>query len=287
MGPHFFKCGKQSKEVWISVWISLLFNGAALFQVRKVQRGLDSLPAVFISSMGPHFFKCGKTSPPFPKNSCGILFNGAALFQVRKAIIAPQPLKFGFVFNGAALFQVRKASELRFGFPFRLDSSMGPHFFKCGKPNRANDRRKNGILLQWGRTFSSAESRRRMQKKQQQAAVFNGAALFQVRKVWSGQTITCSADFSSMGPHFFKCGKSKPLWSAWTAWTALQWGRTFSSAESQGCIAPLQTLAQPLQWGRTFSSAESVRVPFSKPLARHGLQWGRTFSSAERCLLAR
>ena len=82
-----------------------------------------------------------------------------------------------------------------------------------------------------------------------------------------------------MGPHFFKCGKvltalqSKPI-------RVLQWGRTFSSAESGKTIYSRIEL-KPLQWGRTFSSAESFSNFFRiQPTLQ--LQWGRTFSSAER-----
>ena len=132
---------------------------------------------------------------------------------------------------------------------------MGPHFFKCGK-------RPHHIVIDMSK-FS-----------------FNGAALFQVRKA-----------------------THPPSPSSTTHW--LQWGRTFSSAESAPNSQRWLTGA-PLQWGRTFSSAESRRDisrPAQRPKASMGphffkcgkrprrlqinillvlLQWGRTFSSAER-----
>ena len=88
-------------------------------------------------------------------------------------------------FNGAALFQVRKvAEEVKEG-KKSLHASMGPHFFKCGKRPAAACTAAKKALLQWGRTFSSAESA--------------GA---------------CGCDLAeagaSMGPHFFKCGKWQP-----------------------------------------------------------------------------
>ena len=108
-------------------------------------------------------------------------------------------------FNGAALFQVRKAGQLKHS-------------------------AKNKTLLQWGRTFSSAES---------------PLTLLAFGFVFS-----------------------------------LQWGRTFSSAESGvGEIGKLYTDVR-LQWGRTFSSAESD-TDGGQEILLNELQWGRTFSSAE------
>ena len=159
------------------------FNGAALFQVRKAHQIPNSGWKPYPASMGPHFFKCGKGRRRSWRLPRGSRFNGAALFQVRKA-------------NGFARLIFRAAS-----------ASMGPHFFKCGKfivvsfaaANRG--RRFNGAalfqvrkvvqspavppvsaLLQWGRTFSSAERRNQTSIGIRPIRSFNGAALFQVRK---------------------------------------------------------------------------------------------------------
>ena len=60
----------------------------------------------------------------------------------------------------------------------------------------------------------------------------------------------------------------------------LQWGRTFSSAESYTTCRHISKISR-LQWGRTFSSAERFpRCSLSLSLSL-ALQWGRTFSSAE------
>ena len=59
---------------------------------------------------------------------------------------------------------------------------MGPHFFKCGKKAKEGKATQFADALQWGRTFSSAESAERMTSKK-------------------------GAERASMGPHFFKCGK--------------------------------------------------------------------------------
>ena len=83
---------------------------------------------------------------------------------------------------------------------------------------------------------------------------FNGAALFQVRK-GIAQSIGLSAP------------------------NELQWGRTFSSAESVSNHRRF-TRNPLLQWGRTFSSAESDAID-EAAIMDYTLQWGRTFSSAE------
>ena len=133
MGPHFFKCGKNSPALAGRSKLGR-FNGAALFQVRKNQQY--------------RFFPHGKPN-----------FNGAALFQVRKNRVMVRRSKTSLCFNGAALFQVRKKTK-------------------------GNIMREYTLSLQWGRTFSSAEKRG------------DRRHCFRIAK-------------ASMGPHFFKCGKTK------------------------------------------------------------------------------
>ena len=82
MGPHFFKCGKETHSDLDSDVI-VGFNGAALFQVRKVSQ--DQSLAMLVKG-----------------------FNGAALFQVRKGHLGRCITETAKSFNGAALFQVRK-----------------------------------------------------------------------------------------------------------------------------------------------------------------------------------
>ena len=84
---------------------------------------------------------------------------------------------------------------------------MGPHSFKCGKLGLDDGGQTAIQKLQWGRTLSSAESRRFVHFDARKKISFNGAALFQVRKdlqVRVGQA----------------------------GYVKLQWGRTLSSAES-------------------------------------------------------
>ena len=182
--------------------------------------------------MGPHFFKCGKSSKNFAVTALPMRFNGAALFQVRKE---PLGLK-GFKapsggFNGAALFQVRKAQVV---------VSPALLFFQ---------------RLQWGRTFSSAESS-------------------------DGFDDYPRAQYASMGPHFFKCGKVCEISSAMFARDSFN-GAALFQVRKGDCQLICVTATTELQWGRTFSSAERLRNYHAELVYRDELQWGRTFSSAE------
>ena len=254
MGPHFFKCGKlyQRRE---NQTIRNCFNGAALFQVRKgrlprqAEKALTSRfngAALFQvrkafsygdDSIVPRWLQWGRTfssaerrenkgeQSATPSLQWGRTFSSAES-TIPHRLLGDGPNSF----NGAALFQVRKEGNYgRRQKEHRL-ASMGPHFFKCGKPRSWRKRKANGAALQWGRTFSSAESRH-------QAAFSPRRGLLQWGRTFSSaespkkkgnMTVTIIA---SMGPHFFKCGKSpsKPLRP--TIFLKLQWGRTFSSAE--------------------------------------------------------
>ena len=110
MGPHFFKCGKNESEAGLGGFWPC-FNGAALFQVRKVHRRL------YVR---------------FPRHS----FNGAALFQVRKVTIVNISLPFT---SGASMgphfFKCGKWHSIN-RVAMKTRASMGPHFFKCGKTPR-------------------------------------------------------------------------------------------------------------------------------------------------------
>ena len=116
---------------------------------------------------------------------------------------------------------------------------MGPHSFKCGKLKYCGLLRILPRKLQWGRTLSSAERSVRSAHHAKRHRRFNGAALFQVRKV------------------------IQKVIGNWRV-SSLQWGRTLSSAESLLNTLPLQR-EHLLQWGRTLSSAES------HPISPHSL----------------
>ena len=157
MGPHFFKCGKVISAPLraFRYWASM---GPHFFKCGKVELPATEFLRRIEASMGPHFFKCGK----FPYRRIQPLiqkcFNGAALFQVRKAEVANPSNAVNSRFNGAALFQVRKGANSAMHNFMREIASMGPHFFKCGKLERHPKIPRNDKELQWGRTFSSAES---------------------------------------------------------------------------------------------------------------------------------
>ena len=135
--------------------------------------------------MGPHSFKCGSAKACVLAEAKTESFNGAALFQVRK-----------FSASDASIVVVTRAS-------------MGPHSFKCGsyvsniifkkkmrglqwgrtlssaEVRTAFPSQENWCTLQWGRTLSSAEVTCAEISPPRLFACFNGAALFQVRKLLS------------------------------------------------------------------------------------------------------
>ena len=156
--------------------------------------------------MGPHFFKCGKRTPPSCMRRIVSCFNGAALFQVRKVRIGRKRLTRYLGFNGAALFQVRKAGE---------------------RGRKPADKQK----LQWGRTFSSAESDKRPRRHLWRNQASMGPHFFKCGKCWTDFYVEMRRLSASMGPHFFKCGKKLRRIASESNQVLLQWGRTFSSAE--------------------------------------------------------
>ena len=229
MGPHFFKCGKNAKEDWgggisglqwgrtfssaekspTRAGKALLFEasmGPHFFKCGKFF-GRNRRSAVRIASMGPHFFKCGKSFVESFPDLLKACFNGAALFQVRKTVILSCLSLCLFSFNGAALFQVRKNSGFE---QFGVDGSRfnGAALFQVRKNHLPGLARLFYLKLQWGRTFSSAETTFTAPSMERSASSFNGAALFQVRKHVSTELLDEPFDEASMGPHFFKCGNS-------------------------------------------------------------------------------
>ena len=204
MGPHFFKCGKFE---------------------RPVNNRRDDK-----ASMGPHFFKCGKKNQLGSQPLSLPRFNGAALFQVRKKFavcrlfVCRLLLQWGRTFSSAEKCLLARSST-------RVNrASMGPHFFKCGKPKWRNKGGRGRPALQWGRTFSSAEKTSAafclcLRDRLQWGRTFSSAEKFieQNEKIIQG--------IASMGPHFFKCGKTACLDCLLGLIAWLQWGRTFSSAE--------------------------------------------------------
>ena len=107
MGPHFFKCGKADIETGLSCELQC-FNGAALFQVRKVPFGLSNAYKSRIASMGPHFFKCGKLHEANIHETHHLASMGPHFFKCGKPNLVLKTMKKMSSFNGAALFQVRK-----------------------------------------------------------------------------------------------------------------------------------------------------------------------------------
>ena len=160
--------------------------------------------------MGPHFFKCGKGWKCTSRALTKIRFNGAALFQVRKGQSSKRASwQSSKRFNGAALFQVRKATALK---QIAVEQEE----------------------LQWGRTFSSAE---------------RPDESIKAKNVWS----------ASMGPHFFKCGKCAARRIQRSRLGRFN-GAALFQVRKGGSLPAFPLPMALLQWGRTFSSAESRRL---------------------------
>ena len=85
---------------------------------------------------------------------------------------------------------------------------------------------------------------------------FNGAALFQVRKVIQLAGFPFGNASASMGPHFFKCGK-----------------RVGAQSHHPPAVASM---------GPHFFKCGKIKKESQQALVQSALQWGRTFSSAER-----
>ena len=153
----------------------------------------------------------------------------------------------------------------------------GRTFSSAERAITASDGTANS-LLQWGLTFSSAESANPNRGTPNRLASFNGAALFQVRKVENCVMNQVKLRLLQWG-RTFSSAERLVLTKQDVIDIVLQWGRTFSSAESGLRPIGITTLRR-LQWGRTFSSAERIakRATLTPKLM---LQWGRTFSSAE------
>ena len=158
------------------------------------------------ASMGPHFFKCGNQPNRSSISPCSFRFNGAALFQVRKRWCVTlkyrlnPPLQWGRTFSSA---------ETDYSQPQGLLAAR----------------------LQWGRTFSSAETRMTMNKETKITFASMGPHFFKCGN--SCQRVPGGArGHASMGPHFFKCGNSAGQAFLPRHPERLQWGRTFSSAET-------------------------------------------------------
>ena len=135
--------------------------------------------------MGPHSFKCGKLTIRLPPGGRPPSFNGAALFQVRKGWTKIPARARNLGFNGAALFQVRKANQQDIAMGLKTRLQWGRTLSSAERIQRHPQ--SHGIhRLQWGRTLSSAERNSARLMELPASNGFNGAALFQVRKVKRG-----------------------------------------------------------------------------------------------------
>ena len=101
---------------------------------------------------------------------------------------------------------MRKATNTKIRTNFRVTLQWG-RTFSSAESESIRRLRWMTPSLQWGRTFSSAESRHAGDLSYARRTSFNGAALFQVRKGMGYYMTPETVRQASMGPHFFKCGK--------------------------------------------------------------------------------
>ena len=182
MGPHSFKCGKRNPGQDSGADHGS-FNGAALFQVRKVE--VIDASGFFTPRLqwGRTLSSAESIGTARPGRALTARFNGAALFQVRKAYHCNEVSRACLALQWGRTLSSAESDSLRFKVAVQEVASMGPHSFKCGK--LPNDIRRSGfsvrasmgphsfkcgkrgisknlfrtrMLLQWGRTLSSAES---------------------------------------------------------------------------------------------------------------------------------
>ena len=139
MGPHFFKCGKQSRRSRPRNDESG-FNGAALFQVRKAINLAGTKSTTGRLQWGRTFSSAERQTDEFTANGGRVGFNGAALFQVRKGRAALASGKGLWASMGPHFFKCGKGGGSS-GSMMKYSASMGPHFFKCGKPVASTSRR--------------------------------------------------------------------------------------------------------------------------------------------------
>ncbi len=334
MGPHSFKCGKTTMRIESVPNEPSLQWGRTLSSAESRQGKRPTQPEPTAASMGPHSFKCGKA---WRDAECGrtndTLQWGRTLssaerkrkyrrvwsnFQTNDTLqwgrtlssaerttrtLSSAPTTKGF--NGAALFQVRKEVNDEILVGPNSCASMGPHSFKCGKLvfcmatiafKKASMGPHSFKCGKRGQGLFYPPIRRRS---------FNGAALFQVRKVASGDFRFYTLSLPLQWGRTLSSAESLKSWNLRFSLRMLQWGRTLSSAESMwgsvfsrfyfvASMGPhsfkcgkIQMLTRyggerlGLQWGRTLSSAER---PLTRPNPRPNpirLQWGRTLSSAE------
>ena len=158
---------------------------------------------------------------------------------------------------------------------------MGPRFFNRGKIERFGRERELGESLQWGRGFSTAESRVGVRRSFWAFPCFNGAAVFQPRK--GGETTYgYRRSRASMGPRFFNRGK----------WSWLHWRPVALGFNGAAVLQPRKDIGVGSTAGRNgrFNGAAvfqprkglGIRPQHAE---RSQLQWGRGFSTAERSTL--
>ena len=162
-------------------------------------------------------------------------------------------------FNGAAAFRLRKLETLANHRYYARRASMGPQPFDCGNTSTAKISQRFSVLLQWGRSLSTAE-----------IALLNYHACAADAQLQWGRSLS-TAEMPN-NERFLPC-QSSPL----------QWGRSLSTAEIGNVWVEAQKLVVASMGPQPFDCG-NVRCDSATRPDIFTLQWGRSLSTAEMTL---
>ena len=145
---------------------------------------------------------------------------------------------------------------------------MGPHSFKCGKVPRDRTGSTNPAWLQWGRTLSSAESRRQFQRLQRSSMLLQWGRTLSSAERKQPRQPCLQIPPASMGPHSFKCGKLKSTVNSTGLSCNASMGPHSFKCGKQTRHTRRDRRTRELQWGRTLSSAERSQSKTDRRIAR-------------------
>ena len=133
-------------------------------------------------------------------------------------------------------------------------------------------------MLQWGRTFSSAETKNSSPNPIATEQASMGPHFFKCGNLNKRPLLAPPAE-ASMGPHFFKCGNMRNAWRRALCFSASMGPHFFKC----GNIAPMRRLPLSITGfnGAALFQVRKREFYRQRAIAKKVLQWGRTFSSAE------
>ena len=233
------------------------FNVAAVFQLRKSSGLLlPDIKKALAASMWPQSFNCGNLSRPAERRG-----------SVSHASMWPQSFNCGNLcwnsktpapltgFNVAAVFQLRKSFEK---LPLHIEI----------------------VLLQCGRSLSTAEIADIAEGITEGLCRFNVAAVFQLRKSASFCHVQRGPVYASMWPQSFNCGNVAGGRFILNVYNSFNVAAVFQ-LRKWTCQTPLLALTAPASmWPQSFNCGNSLTGVLIL-LTTIPLQCGRSLSTAE------